>query len=82
MEDQAKETYDNEEIIEWHKLDERAVTLWKIKEVIGSSFFLIIILAGGTPLSLFTPFPGILFILVILLVIGLFCFNFFWLPHM
>ena len=29
---------------------------------------------------LFTPFPGFVFLLVVLAAFGLFCFNFFWLP--
>ena len=82
MNDTVKETNGREEIIQWHKLDERAVTLWKINEAIGFSIFFFIILTGGTALWLFIPFPGFILFSVILIVIILFCFNFLWLPGM
>lgn len=80
MNDTIKETEGNGEIIQWQELDKRVISWWKIQTSIGFSIFFFIILAGGTALWLLTPFPGFIFLLLVLSAINLFFLNFFWLP--
>ena len=81
MDDTVKETEGNGKDLYWQKLDKRVVSWWKIQTSIGFLIFFFIILTGGTALWLLTPFPGAIFLLVVLAAAGLFCLNFFWLPE-
>lgn len=80
MEESASEVIKVQDEKSWHKLDERAIPLWKIQATIGLSIPFLVIFIVGTILWLFTPFPGFLLILLVIVAISLYYFNLGWLP--